>query len=95
MLRRSNPPSPLGPTTAHLAASTFMLYTLTFRVFLLSVATSAWIMALDVLKKNMAHADLHPQHGRWRFRLVKHALRLGAYGSGSRLPMFAVRGAEF
>ena len=41
MLRRSNPPIPLGPTTAHLAASTFMLYTLTFRVFLLSVTTSA------------------------------------------------------
>ena len=51
MLRRSNPPGPLGPTTAHLAASTFMLYALTFRVFLLSVSTSAWIMALEAFKK--------------------------------------------
>ena len=51
MLRRSNPPSPLGPTTAHLAASTFMLYTLTFRVLLLSVSTSARIMAPYAFKK--------------------------------------------
>ena len=51
MLRRSNPPSPLGPTTAHLAASTFMLYTLTFRVFLLSVATSVTMMAFEAFKK--------------------------------------------
>ena len=51
MLRRSNPPIPLGPTTAHLAASTFMLYALTFRVFLLSVSTSARIMAPYAFKK--------------------------------------------
>ena len=51
MLRRSNPPIPLGPTTAHLAASTFMLYALTFRVFLLSVATSATSMALEAFRK--------------------------------------------
>ena len=51
MLRRSNPPGPLGPTAAHIPASTFMLYTLTFRVFLLSVATSPRIMALEAFKK--------------------------------------------
>ena len=51
MLRRSNPPGPLGPTAAHLPASTCMLDTLTLRVFLLSVATIAWIMALDTFKK--------------------------------------------
>ena len=51
MLRRSNPPGPLGPTTAHLPASTCMHDTLTFRVFLLSVATSAWVMALEAFKK--------------------------------------------
>ena len=55
MLRRSNPPGPLGPTTAHLAASTFMLYTLTFRMFLLSVTTSAWIMAPYAFKKYCQH----------------------------------------
>ena len=51
MLRCSNAPSPLGPTAAHLAASTCMLYTLTFRVFLFSVATRAWIMAPYTFKK--------------------------------------------
>ena len=51
MLRRSNPPAPLGPTAAHLPASTFMLYTLTFRVFLLAVATSVTIMAPYAFKK--------------------------------------------
>ena len=55
MLRRSNPPSPLGPTTAHLAASTCMLYTLTFRVFLLSVTTSARSCAQYVFKKSCQH----------------------------------------
>ena len=51
MLRRSNPPGPLGPTAAHLLASIFMLYTLTFRVFLLAVATSATITALEAFNK--------------------------------------------
>ena len=51
MLRRSNPPGPLGPTAAHLPASIFMLYTLTFRVFLLAVATSATFTALEAFKK--------------------------------------------
>ena len=51
MLRRSNPPAPLGPTAAHLPASIFMLYALTFRVFLLAVATSVTIMAPYAFKK--------------------------------------------
>ena len=51
MLRRSNPPAPLGPTAAHLPVSIFMLNTLTFRVFLLAVATSASTTALEAFKK--------------------------------------------
>ena len=51
MLRRSNPPGPLGPTAAHLSASTFMLHTLTSRGVLLSVATSVGILALYAFKK--------------------------------------------
>ena len=51
MLRRSNSPGPLGPIAAHLPASTFMLNTLTFRVFLLAVATSATTTALEAFKK--------------------------------------------
>ena len=55
MLRRSTPPAPLGPTAAHLPASICMLYALTFRVFLLAVATSVTIMAPYAFKK-----ILHP-----------------------------------
>ena len=73
MLRRSNPPGPLGPTAAHIPASTFMLYTLTFRVFLLSVATSAWIMALDVLKKI------------WHMQTCTPSMADGAFGLSSML----------
>ena len=51
MPRRSNPPGPLGPTAAHLSASTFMLHTLTSRGVLLSVATSVGILALYAFKK--------------------------------------------
>ena len=51
MLRCSYPPGPLGPTAAHIPASISMLYTLTSRVFLLSVATSVMIMALEAFKK--------------------------------------------
>ena len=51
MLRRSNPPAPLGPTAAHIPAPISMLYTLTFRVFLLAVATRATITGLEAFKK--------------------------------------------
>ena len=51
MLRRSNPPAPLGPTAAYILAPISMLYTLTFRLFLLAVATSTTITGLEAFKK--------------------------------------------
>ena len=94
MLRRLNPPSPLGPTTPHLAASTFMLYTLTFRVFLLSVTTSASITALEAFKKILPASDLHPRRVRRHLRHLKLALRLRHYVVACCLVIFAERGAE-
>ena len=72
-----------------------MLYTLTFRVFLLAVATSPWIMRALCLQKNLRTADVHPRHGRLRPRHVKLTLRLGTHAIACRLYDIAVRGAEF
>ena len=72
-----------------------MLYALTFRVFLLTVATSVMIMAHDVFKKNMAGADVHPRRGGRRRLQLQLMLRRSAYAPACGLRIFAVRGAEF
>ena len=71
-----------------------MLYALTFRVFLLTVATSVMIMALDAFKKNMARADVHPRRGGRRRVQLQLVLRRSAYAPASRSAISAERGAE-
>ena len=94
MLRRSNPPSPLGPTTAHLAASTFMALHANFPcVFALSLY-ECHDHGFRGLQEILHASDVHALHVRLLPRQLWLALRLRPYACPRRLCIFAERGAE-
>ena len=67
-----------------------MLNTLTFRVFLLAVATSATTTALEAFK-NLHASDVHALRVAARPRHAKHALRVRHYACAARTGIVAGR----